>query len=231
MEAALAPQRCCRTWGCAGQAVLVRTGNFTPPEGLAAGPGTCKPWMQSRSADLSKCRAHSTQRAPQTRSQMRTSDLAAIRQLWCARAPAARPQTQRGGGEPAFRASLGQHHTRRRARQLPAGREKATAHAPGPRCRSKQRILPGEPAAWRGAAAFLQSPWRPRPLRKETALLPAAPHDAGGARGSGCPPPQPAPVAALQPPHALPAARARCSARGGSRPPGADARETAGGRS
>lgn len=100
MEAALAPQQCCRTWGRAGQPTLVRTGNFTPPEGLAAGPGTCKPWMQSRSADLSKCRAHPTQRGPQTRSQMRTSDLAAIWQLWYARASAARPQTQRGGETP-----------------------------------------------------------------------------------------------------------------------------------
>lgn len=131
MEAAPAPQRCCTTWGHAGQATLVRTGNFTPPESLAAGPGTCKPWMQSKGADVSKCRAHSIQRAPQTRSQTQTSDLAVIRRLRGAGASAARPQTQ-WGEEPTFRASLGQHRAWRRGRQLPAGREKATACVPGP---------------------------------------------------------------------------------------------------
>lgn len=230
MEAALAPQQCCRTWGRAGQAMLVRTGNSTQPEGLAAGPGTCKPWMQSRSADLSKCRAHSTQRGPQTRSQMRTSDLAAIGNF----------------------GMLG--HLQRDPRPSEEGRAHVqgipwaaphTAASPAAPCRQGEgnrlcagAAVPKQAKDFARGAGSVAGGSCFSAVSLETATAPqrnrAPPGSAARCRRGTrerVSPPQPAPVAALQPPHALPAVQACCSARGGSRPPGADARETAGGRS
>lgn len=105
VDAGPAPQRCRTSRGGAGRATLVRTGHFTPPEGPAAGPGACKPQMQRKGAGASKYRAGSVRRAPQTRRQTPTSDLAEIRTILGHLQRD--PRLSGGGKEPTFRASPG----------------------------------------------------------------------------------------------------------------------------
>lgn len=191
MDAGPAPQRCRTSRGGAGRATLVRTGHFTPPEGPAAGPGACKPRMQPKGAGASKHRAGSVRRAPQTRRQTPTSDLAAIRTILGHLQRD--PRLSGGGKSPRSGHPPGQQ----RARQLPAGREKATARTPGPQRRSKGRILPGEAATQQGGQPPFCSllgdrdRWAKKPHSSRQRRTVPAVHEGAHRR-----PPPPAPVAA-----------------------------------
>lgn len=155
MEAALAPQRCWMSWGGAGQAALVGTGNSTSPEGLAAAPSACKPWMRPKPADDSKHRAHSAHKKPDT-NQCLGCDLAMSGcGDTCSRTPESMGTSPHSGHPPAApcAAAVPAASPAAPSRQGKGNRLRAGAAA--------AKDFAGEAAARRGAAAFPQSPWRP----------------------------------------------------------------------